>query len=105
MVLLHTGRLGWAAHPAARSSELEVVVNAAKVAHKLGLAVHAGGGLSHQTVGLVGQIEEIEAIHVGHSLVARASLVGVPEAVRELLRRIEGPAEWAAAILRGGAGR
>ncbi len=86
VVLLHTGRLGWTADPAARSTELEGVVNAAKVAHKLGLAVHAGGGLSHQNVGLVGQIEEIEAIHVGHSLVARAALVGLREAVQDFLR-------------------
>ncbi len=85
-VLLHTGRLGWAADPATRSRELEGVINAAKVAHKLGLAIHAGGGLTYQGVSLVAQIEEIEAIHVGHSLIARAALVGIQTAVQDFLR-------------------
>ncbi len=93
VVLLHTGRLGWAADPAARSAELEGLVNAAKVAHKLGLAVHAGGGLGYQGVSPVAQIEEIEAFHVGHSLVARAALVGIREAVQDFLRLlVPGPA-------------
>jgi pyridoxine 5-phosphate synthase len=65
-------------------------VNAAKIAVKLGLAVHAGGGLGYQTVGQLVEVQEIEAIHVGHSLIARASLVGMGEAVRELLRMLGG---------------
>jgi pyridoxine 5-phosphate synthase len=106
VVVLHTGRLAVVAGGKEQSSELERIVNAAKIAHKLGLAVHAAGGLRYQSVGFLAEIPEIGAVHVGHSLVARSSLVGVPEAVRELLRRIEGPAEWAAAaILRSGAGR
>lgn len=87
-VLLHTGRFSWARDEAARAAELETLVNAAKIGHRLGLAVHAGGGLSYQTVGRVAQVQEIEAIHVGHSLIARATLVGMGEAVRELLRAL-----------------
>jgi pyridoxine 5-phosphate synthase len=106
VAVLHTGRLVALAGGKEQSGELERLVNAAKIAHKLGLAVHAAGGLRYQSVGLLAEIPEIGAVHVGHSLVARASLVGVAEAVRELRRRIEGPPGWAAAtILRGGAGR
>jgi len=85
-VLLHTGRFCWAGDGAARGAEFERLVNAAKIAAKLGLAVHAGCGLGYQTVGQLGEIQEIEAIHVGHSVIARACLVGMTEAVRELLR-------------------
>jgi len=89
-VLLHTGRFCWAEDGNTRAAEFERLVNAAKIAAKLGLAVHAGGGLGYQTLGEVAQVQEIEAIHVGHSLIARASLTGMGEAVRELLRVLHG---------------
>ncbi|HYL80376.1 MAG TPA: pyridoxine 5'-phosphate synthase, partial [Candidatus Acidoferrum sp.] len=90
-VWLSTGGLSWVGDLAARAAEFEGLVNAAKVGHKLRVAVHAGGGLGYQTLGSVARIAEIEAIHIGHSLIARASLVGMGEAVRELLRAMEGP--------------
>ncbi len=89
-VLLHTGRYGWAGDAGTRGAEFEKLVNASKIGRKLGLTVHAGGGLGYQTVAPVGQVPEIEAVHVGHSLIARATLVGVEEAVRELLRTLAG---------------
>jgi pyridoxine 5-phosphate synthase len=85
-VLLHTGRLVWAAGTAARAAEYEALVNAAKVAQRLGLTVHAAGGLSYQNVRPVVELDEISAVHVGQAVVARAVLVGMGEAVRELLR-------------------
>jgi pyridoxine 5-phosphate synthase len=89
-VLLHTGRLVWAAGTAGRATEYENLVNAAKVAHRLGLAVHAGGGLSYQNLRPVALLPEVEAVHVGHALVARALLTGMPDAVREMLRVLAG---------------
>jgi len=89
-VLLHTGRLAWASGPAARAAEFEALVNAAKVADRLGLAVHAGGGLSSPALRAVAQVSEITAVHVGQALVARAVLVGIEGAVRELLRLLAG---------------
>lgn len=90
-VWLSTGGLSWVGDLAARAAEFEGLVNAAKVGHKLRIAVHAGGGLGYQTLASVAHIAEIEAIHIGHSLIARATLVGMGEAVRELLRAMEGP--------------
>lgn len=89
-VLLHTGRFCWAEDGAARGAEFERLVNAAKIAGKLGLAVHAGGSLGYQTASQLAEIQEIDAIHVGHGLIARACLVGMGEAVRELLRMLTG---------------
>jgi pyridoxine 5-phosphate synthase len=85
-VQLHTGRFCWADNPAARAAELDRLVNAAKLAHKLGLTVHAGGGLGPETLGEIAPIAEIGAVHVGHAFIARALLVGISEAVRHLLR-------------------
>ncbi len=81
-VLLHTGRFCWAATHASRTAEFEALTNAAKVAQRLGLVVHAGGGITAQSAGEIASIAEIAAIDVGHALVARAALVGIGEAVR-----------------------
>jgi pyridoxine 5-phosphate synthase len=83
-VLLHTGRFCWASDDAGRAAEFEALTNAAKVAHRLGLIVQAGGGLGYQSVGAVATISEIASLDVGHALIARAALVGMGEAVREL---------------------
>jgi pyridoxine 5-phosphate synthase len=88
-VLLHTGRLVWAGSAASRAAEYEALMNAAKVGQRLGLTVHAAGGLCYQNVRAVVQIPEIEAVHVGHAVIARALLVGMGEAVRELLRQLD----------------
>ena len=85
-VQLHTGRFCWADNPAARAAELDRLVDAAKLGHKLGLTVHAGGGLGPETLGEIAPIPEIGAVHVGHAFIARALLVGISEAVRHLLR-------------------
>ncbi len=85
-VRLHTGRFCWAVDHATRTAEYEALVNGAKIAQRLGLAVHAGDGIGYQTVGAIAQITEVDAVVVGHSFVARAVLSGIAEAAGELLR-------------------
>jgi pyridoxine 5-phosphate synthase len=85
-VLLHTGRFCWAGDAESRTAEFDGLVSAARIGHKLGLAVHAAGGLGFQTAGHVVEVSEIEAVYVGHALIARAALVGMEAAVREFLR-------------------
>ncbi len=51
----------------------------------LGLAVHAGHGLTYENVTPVAGIPEIEELNIGHSIVSRAVLVGMERAVREML--------------------
>jgi pyridoxine 5-phosphate synthase len=91
-ILVHAGRLSWAAGEAARAAEHEALVNAAKVAHRLGMPVHVGGGLGYQTAPIVGRIGEIEGVHLGQSLIARSALVGIAEAVREARRLLQSEA-------------
>jgi pyridoxine 5-phosphate synthase len=70
-----------------RSQEtaLRKVVDAARLGRKLGLHVHAGHGLTYQNVRQVAALPEISELNIGHSIVARALLVGMQRAVREML--------------------
>jgi pyridoxine 5-phosphate synthase len=57
---------------------------AAALARSLGLAVHAGHGLTYLNVRPVAEIEEIEELNIGHSIVSHAVFVGLERAVREM---------------------
>ena len=57
---------------------------AARAAVKLGLKAIAGHGLTYRNVRRIVQIPEIEELNIGHSIVARAALVGMERAVREM---------------------
>ena len=73
-----------------REAALRKVTDAARHAAKLGLAVHAGHGLSYSNVQAIAAIPELGELNIGHSIVSRALLVGMERAVREmaeLLRR------------------
>lgn len=72
------------AAPQERQGHLEVLRAAASLAARKGLVVHAGHGLDYQNVAQVARIPEIEELSIGHSIVARAVLVGMERAVREM---------------------
>lgn len=78
---LHTGR--YAHHPN-EAAVLRALEDAAREGHQMGLAVHAGHGLTTSNVGPVAAIAEIEELNIGHSIVSRAVFVGLSEAVREM---------------------
>jgi pyridoxine 5-phosphate synthase len=61
------------------------ILYAAKLAVGLGLKVNAGHGLTYQNTAAIAAIPEIEDLNTGHNIVARASLVGMEKAVREML--------------------
>jgi pyridoxine 5-phosphate synthase len=80
-VELHTGRYAHAPGPGAALSALR---DAAALGASLGLAVHAGHGLTTENVGPVAAIPEIEELNIGHHVISRAIFVGLDAAVREL---------------------
>ncbi|HEY7510158.1 MAG TPA: pyridoxine 5'-phosphate synthase, partial [Vicinamibacteria bacterium] len=80
----------------AREAALRKVVDAARLARKLGLAVHAGHGLTYANVGAVAAVGEIVELNIGHNIVARAALVGMERAVREMVAAIAAGAASAA---------
>jgi pyridoxine 5-phosphate synthase len=84
VVELHTGRYCDAPVEAERRRELTRLVEACAAASSLDLAVAAGHGLHYQNVLPVAAIAEIEELNIGHSIVARAVLVGMERAVREM---------------------
>jgi pyridoxine 5-phosphate synthase len=80
-VELHTGRY---AHAPGRGPALDALRDAAALGASLGLAVHAGHGLTTGNVGPVAAIPEIEELNIGHHVISRAIFVGLDTAVREL---------------------
>ena len=69
----------------ARSVELQRVVRASKAAARQGLDVLAGHGLTYRNVTPIVEIDEISELNIGHSIVARAVLVGMERAVAEMV--------------------
>ena len=80
-VELHTGRY---AHAPNDPGTLAALRDGASLGASLGLAVHAGHGLTTSNVGPVAAIPEIEELNIGHHVVSRAIFVGLDRAVREL---------------------
>jgi len=78
---LHTGTYS---HDPSSPGPMEALRDSSRRAADLGIAVHAGHGLTVQNVGLVAQIPEVEELNIGHSIVSRSVFVGLESAVREM---------------------
>jgi pyridoxine 5-phosphate synthase len=98
IVELHTGAY-CEAHEvrdmAKREVELERVCAAAKLGHSLGLEMHAGHGLTFDTVEDVAALPEIHELNIGHFLIGEAIFLGLPTAIREMRRRMDDARERA----------
>jgi pyridoxine 5-phosphate synthase len=85
-VEINTGKFAEAfARRVSWSAELEKVTTAAKAARKMGLGVLAGHGLNYRNIDSIAVLTDIEELNIGHSIVARAALVGLERAVREMV--------------------
>ena len=80
-VELHTG--AYAHHPESEKT-IDALRDSARRGADLGLAVHAGHGLTVKNVGPVAAIPEIEELNIGHSIISRAVFIGVDRAVKEM---------------------
>ena len=83
---LHTGSF---AHAPGDPSAIDALRDAATRGRAVGLAVHAGHGLTTANVGPVAAIPEVEELNIGHSIVSRAVFIGLFEAVREIRAAME----------------
>jgi pyridoxine 5-phosphate synthase len=88
---IHTGAYCEAKTPQELDEELQKVIVAARKAHALGLEVKAGHGLNYVNVGPIADIPEISELSIGHCIVARAVLVGMERAVRDMIALIQRP--------------
>lgn len=68
-----------------RTKELVRIADAAQLGVRQGLEVLAGHGLNYVNVAEVAAFEDIEELNIGHSIVARAVLVGMERAVRDMV--------------------
>ena len=74
----------------AAARELERIATVTRLGAKIGLEMHAGHGLSYETIRAVGSLGGISEVRVGHAVIARAMLVGMRDAVGELRARLNG---------------
>lgn len=88
---LHTGRYANSRQPGEIKKEFEALVEGAKLAHRLGLEVNAGHGLTCHNIQPLTTIKEIVEFNIGHSIVSRAVLVGMERAVREMKALLSTP--------------
>jgi len=85
MIEIHTGTYSDARNDAIQAKELKKVVNAARKAKELGLGVNAGHGLHYHNVKEIVEIQDIDELSIGHSIIARAVFTGLDKAVRDML--------------------
>ena len=89
VVELHTGTYCDAAKASIRQ-ELKRLVDGARYAHALGLQVNAGHGINLDNIHGILRVPCLDTLNIGHSIVARAVLVGMRPAVREMLKAMAG---------------
>jgi pyridoxine 5-phosphate synthase len=97
-VELHTGRYCNATQgrfgskgAAIAKKELKRIKDAAELGQGLGVHVHAGHGFDLENVRTVAALDRIEEFNIGHFIVCRAALVGIDQAVREMISAIQAP--------------
>ncbi|MDX1918212.1 MAG: pyridoxine 5'-phosphate synthase [Candidatus Caenarcaniphilales bacterium] len=86
---LHTGAYADAQDSFTQEQELERLRLAAEFAHQAGFIVNAGHGLSVHNLKPILTIPHLKELHIGHAIIARAVLIGLKEAVREIKQLIE----------------
>ncbi len=76
---------GLSEHEPGYRRELDKMVEASEFAASRGIRVLAGHGLTYRNVRPISRIPQVEELNIGHNIVARATLVGMERAVREML--------------------
>lgn len=82
-VELHTGSYALAKGPA-QHAELAKLTSAGRLIRERGMGLHAGHGLNYHNVIPVASIPEMHELNIGHAIVARAVMIGMEKAVRQM---------------------
>jgi len=88
VIEIHTGHYCEAKTSPQEDEELKRILDAVGEASRRNLQIAAGHGLNYVNVRRVAEIKEIEELNIGHSIIARAVLVGLDRAVREMIELI-----------------
>ncbi len=92
VIELHTGAycdFHYEGDFAARDAELAALQEGARRAHALGLEVHAGHGLTYETVQPIAAMPEVRELNIGHFLMAESLFVGMEAAIGEMRRLMD----------------
>ena len=91
VVELHTGAYceAWHSGPEAFERERQRIATAATYGKGLGLEVHAGHGLSYDTVKPIAEIPELAELNIGHFLIGEAIFVSLEESIRTMRRLMD----------------
>ena len=92
VVELHTGRYCeacFAGDGAAAGAELDRLSQAAEFGASIGLEVHAGHGLTFDTVGPIAAIPQLYELNIGHFLIGEAIFGGLFETIRQMRRLLD----------------
>lgn len=90
MIEIHTGAFCDATTKLQKQKEFLRIVDAAKIGTKLRLEVNAGHGICYNTIKAFKGLHEINEFSIGHSIVSRAVLTGMEQAVRDMKQLILG---------------
>jgi pyridoxine 5-phosphate synthase len=82
-VELHTGQYALASGKS-QAHQLVLLAESGRLVRQAGMMLHAGHGLTYRNVCPVARIEGMHELNIGHSIVARAIMVGFERAVREM---------------------
>ena len=88
-VEIHTGAFCDAETDDERQVEMERIKAGARLAHELELGVNAGHGINYDSVKAFKEVPEIDEYSIGHSIVARAAMVGMDQAVRDMAQLVK----------------
>jgi pyridoxine 5-phosphate synthase len=85
---LHTGAYAHASAKGKALDELAQLHQSADLIRQAGIVLNAGHGLTYRNVRPVAAIAEMHELNIGHSIIARAIMVGLEQAVRDMKRLV-----------------
>jgi pyridoxine 5-phosphate synthase len=88
MIELHTGTY-CDAQPERAEQELKRLITAAEYAHSKGLQVNAGHGINFKNISGILEIPHLHTLNIGHSIISYAIMVGIKEAVKEMIKAMK----------------
>ena len=84
VVEIHTGEFCDADGPKAKARAMRSIIDAARLARKVGLEVHAGHGIDYHSIQAFVGLPEIQEFSIGHSIISKSVFIGLDAAVKEM---------------------
>ncbi|PMP94563.1 MAG: pyridoxine 5'-phosphate synthase [Candidatus Aminicenantes bacterium] len=89
LIEINTGKYAEAEKTKEREKALAEIKTGARLAEEIGLEVHAGHGLDYYNILPIVEISQIKEFSIGFAIIARAVMVGLAQAIKEMLALVE----------------